>query len=141
MPPDYSMRSHCKGGGMTTTTTRRGDLRLRPPRNPVDPRAVGWWRTTLALLFGVPFAALVALGLLIPPARAWFLLPAALVAVVGVPLVLALPRWWYRVHRWEVTDAAAYTRSGYFWQEWRGAATAPGQTAQHPPAAREPRLG
>jgi membrane protein YdbS with pleckstrin-like domain len=36
-----------------------------------------------------------------------------------VPLTLALPRWWYRLHRWEVTDAAVHTRSGYFWQEWR----------------------
>jgi len=126
---------------MTTTTTRRGDLRLRPPRNPVDPRAVGWWRTTLALLFGVPFAALAALGLLIPPARAWFLLPAALVAVVGAPLVLALPRWWYRVHRWEVTDAAVYTRSGYFWQEWRVAPMSRIQTVDTQRGPLEQRFG
>lgn len=104
---------------MTTTTERPGELRLRPPRNPVDPRAVGWWRTTLALVFGTPVAVLAVLGFLITPARFWLLLPAAIIVLIGAPLTLALPRWWYGLHRWEVTDAAAYTRSGYFWQEWR----------------------
>lgn len=41
------------------------------------------------------------------------------VAVAGVAAAVLLPAWWYRVHRWEVTESAVYTRSGYFWQEWR----------------------
>jgi len=30
-----------------------------------------------------------------------------------------MPRWRYRVHRWELTDAAVYTRTGWWTQEWR----------------------
>jgi membrane protein YdbS with pleckstrin-like domain len=93
--------------------------RLRPPRNPVDRRAVGWWTTNLLLLFAAPVSVLVLLGVLITPARFWLLAPAALIAVIGLVAVPALPRWWFRVHRWEVTGHAVYTRTGWFWQEWR----------------------
>ena len=30
-----------------------------------------------------------------------------------------MPRWRYNVHRWEVTDQALYTRSGWFSVHWR----------------------
>ncbi|MEV6630431.1 PH domain-containing protein [Actinoplanes sp. NPDC051470] len=93
--------------------------RLRPPRNPVDRRAIGWWTTNLVILFAGPVLTLVLLGVLISPARFWLLLPALIGAVAGVVAVPALPRWWFRVHRWEVTDTAVYTRTGFFWQEWR----------------------
>jgi uncharacterized protein len=93
--------------------------RLRPPRHPVDPRAVGWWTTDLVLLFAPPILLLVLLGALIAPARFWLFLPAAVLTAAGLAMVLALPRWWFRVHRWEVTDTAVYTRTGFFWQEWR----------------------
>jgi membrane protein YdbS with pleckstrin-like domain len=119
---------------MTTTV-------LRPPRHPVDRRAVAWWRTTLALLLGTPVAVLAVLGLLISPARFWLLLPAVVLAVVAAPLVLALPRWWYRLHRWEVTDAAVYTRSGYFWQEWRVAPLSRIQTVDTQRGPLEQRFG
>ena len=62
---------------------------------------------------------LVVLGVLIAPARAWLMLPAVLVAVIGGVLGVLLPRWWYAKHRWEVTQEAVYTRTGYFWQTWR----------------------
>src|SRR5262245_60296910 len=93
--------------------------RLRPPQNPVDRRAVGWWTTNLVILFAMPVSVLLVLGLLISPARFWLLTPALLIALAGVLLAPALPRWWFRVHRWEVTDTAVYTRTGFFWQEWR----------------------
>ncbi|GID28776.1 PH domain-containing protein [Paractinoplanes brasiliensis] len=93
--------------------------RLRPPRNPVDRRAVGWWTTNLLLLVAAPVVVLLVLGWLIEPARFWLAGPAVVVAVAGVAAVVALPRWWFRVHRWEVTDIAVYTRTGRFWQEWR----------------------
>ncbi|GAB2582875.1 hypothetical protein [Kribbella endophytica] len=49
-----------------------------------------------------------------PPAALWPLAPAAVVAVVWPPFVTALPLWWYRVHRWEITEDAEYVRAGYF---------------------------
>ncbi len=97
----------------------RGKVRLRPPRNALDQRVVGWWRLQ-GSLFWVPLVLVLALlGLLIAPARFWLLTPAAVFAVLGLAWVIAMPLWWFKVHRWEVTETAVYTRSGFFWQEWR----------------------
>ncbi len=106
---------------MSTTGTAPADsgTRLRPPRHPVDPRAVGWWTANLLLLVVPPVAVLVLLGALIAPARFWLLLPAGVLAVVGAAAVATLPRWWFRVHRWEVTDTAVYTQTGWWSRERR----------------------
>ncbi|WP_214367942.1 PH domain-containing protein [Pseudonocardia sp. H11422] len=106
------------GTGGKSAPVPGGTVRLRPPRNPLDTRAVGWWRTHCLLGSGTPALTLAGLGLLIGPARLW-LLPAAVLAVLGGAASVLLPLWWYRLHRWEVTDTAVYTRSGYLWQEWR----------------------
>lgn len=94
-------------------------VRLRPPNNSLNERVVGWWRVQLLLAAVIPVAVLAVLGLLIEPARRWLLLCAVVLAVLGLACVLFLPSWWFRVHRWEVTDEAVYVRTGAFWQEWR----------------------
>ncbi|MFD6247071.1 PH domain-containing protein [Streptomyces roseolus] len=94
-------------------------VRLRPPRNAVDRRAVGWWRAQCLLGTAVPVAVLAVLGALIGPARTWLLAAAAVLAVAGLACTAFFPAWWYRVHRWEVTDEAVYVRTGALWQEWR----------------------
>lgn len=94
-------------------------VRLRPPENAVDRRAVGWWRTQCLLATAVPVTVLGVLGGLIAPARFWLLLPAAVLAAAGLACTAFFPAWWYRVHRWEVTDEAVYVRTGALWQESR----------------------
>ncbi|MEU1331505.1 PH domain-containing protein [Streptomyces sp. NPDC005865] len=94
-------------------------VRLRPPRHRLDRRAVAWWRTRLLLTAAAPAAVLGLLGALITPARFWLLLPAAAVAGAGLVAGALLPPWWYRLHRWEVTDDAVYVRTGFFWTEGR----------------------
>ncbi|MFF1482175.1 PH domain-containing protein [Streptomyces sp. NPDC058301] len=94
-------------------------VRLRPPRNALDARAVGWWRAQLLLLAAVPVLVLGVLGVLVGPARVWLLGSAAALAALGAACAALLPLWWYRVHRWEVTEDAVYVRTGYFWQESR----------------------
>ncbi|OXM68710.1 PH domain-containing protein [Amycolatopsis vastitatis] len=96
-----------------------GTVRLRPPRNALDRRAITWWRAQGALVFGPVTLVLAVLGLLIPPAAFWLLVPAAVVALLGVAWCVFLPRWWFGLHRWEVTGTAVYVRSGFLWQEWR----------------------
>ncbi|ADD44706.1 PH domain-containing protein [Stackebrandtia nassauensis] len=93
--------------------------RLRPPRNRIDRRAVLWW-TLRALIGSVVFVGggLVAFALF-PDARPWVWPPLVLFAVIGLVLTLITPRWRYRVHRWEVTDEAVYTATGWFTKEWR----------------------
>ncbi|MFI8516334.1 PH domain-containing protein [Streptomyces sp. NPDC085481] len=99
--------------------TGENAVRLRPPRNAVDGRAVVWWRVRLLVTTAVPVAVLAALGALVGPARTWLFAAAAAVAVLGLACTAFFPAWWFRVHRWEVTEDAVYVRTGALWQEWR----------------------
>ncbi|MER5961722.1 PH domain-containing protein [Streptomyces sp. NPDC002057] len=94
-------------------------VRLRPPRNAVDERAVTWWRTRLLVTTALPVVVLGVLGAFIGPARFWLLTAAGAVAAVGLACTAFFPAWWFRVHRWEVTEDAVYVRTGALWQEWR----------------------
>lgn len=94
-------------------------LRLRPPRHRVSPRAVTWW-TTQAVLFVSVLLIIPIIGLIaLPAARSWLVLAAVVVAVLGLAYILVMPRWRFRVHRWETTDEAVYTSAGWISQEWR----------------------
>lgn len=98
---------------------REGTLRLRPPRNLVERRAIWCWATTALLEAAVPAVVLGVLAALIGPARSWLLAAVTVVLVAGVVYAVAMPLWRYRVHRWEVTEDAVYTRAGWLWQQWR----------------------
>jgi uncharacterized protein len=91
---------------------------LRAPGNRVSRRAIGYW-TARAAASG----AAVLLAELILAALSGFPVPwrAALIvtAVLAASHAIIMPRWRYRVHRWEVTDQALYTRSGWFSVHWR----------------------
>ncbi len=96
-----------------------GELHLRPPRHRVSRRAIRLWTVQAllnALVTLVPL--LVVLGAW-PEARAWLGAATAVIAVAAVGYVLVMPRWRYRVHRWEATDDAVYTSAGWLNQEWR----------------------
>lgn len=93
--------------------------KLRPPRNQFDRRTLPWWRLQLLLTTALPVVPLALLGILIAPARLWLLGPAIAIAVIGLASAAVMPIWWYRVHRWEVTDTAVYSLTGYFWRTWR----------------------
>lgn len=97
----------------------QAQVRLRPPTNRVDPRAVRYWMTSEAIANGVVTIVLGTLALLIPPARPWLLLALGVALVIGIPYMIIMPIWRFRVHRWEITEDAVYTRSGWLWQEWR----------------------
>ncbi|WP_432074730.1 PH domain-containing protein, partial [Streptomyces wuyuanensis] len=99
--------------------TGEGAVRLRPPSNTLNERAVAWWRSQCLLTTAVPVAVLAVLGAFIGPARTWLWIVAGVLAVLGLAGTAFLPSWWYRVHRWEVTGEAVYVRTGALWQEWR----------------------
>lgn len=94
-------------------------LQLRPPRHQVSRRAIAWWTVHAVLSVFTLLVALVA-GLAVwRDARPWLAWLAGAVVVLGVVYTLVMPRWRFRVHRWEVTDAAVYTSAGWLNQEWR----------------------
>ena len=95
-------------------------IALRPPREPLDPRVRTWWRVHCVLGPLAPAVVLLVLGLLIDPVS-WFVPVAVALVVAGLVVAAVFPAYWYRVHRWEVTDDAVYTRAGFVWQEWRAA--------------------
>src|SRR5712692_7874979 len=91
---------------------------LREPGNKVSRRAVSYW-TARAVASG----ASVVLGEVVVATTTGFTVTWRAVIAATAVLVLAhaaiMPRWRYRVHRWEVTDEALYTRSGWFSVHWR----------------------
>ncbi|NNG35708.1 PH domain-containing protein [Nakamurella aerolata] len=94
---------------------------LRPPREPVDRRCLPWWSCQLVVAAAVVVLMLLGAAWFIPAARAWLLPAAAVAAVLAIPAVIVVPRVLMRVHRWEVTDEAVFTRTGLLWQQWRAA--------------------
>ncbi|PZS38462.1 MAG: hypothetical protein DLM62_13690 [Pseudonocardiales bacterium] len=94
-------------------------LRLRPPRHRVSSRAIIWWSTQAALEVAAVLVPLV-IGLLAwTDARSWLIPSTAAVAIIGLGYLLVMPRWRFRVHRWETTDDAVYTSTGWINQQWR----------------------
>lgn len=96
-------------------------LRLRPPRHRVSGRAIWWWTTrSLAVALAITVVPVVpAIFIDAQPARMWLLIAAGVLGSLGLIVTVVMPQWRYRVHRWEVTDTAVYTSSGWIWQEWR----------------------
>jgi membrane protein YdbS with pleckstrin-like domain len=76
-----------------------------------------------ALAAAIPWAVL-ALGqvvwFVIDHSRWWLNAAAAAVTIVGaLVFVVVVPLWRFRVHRWDVSPDAVYTRSGWLVQERR----------------------
>jgi membrane protein YdbS with pleckstrin-like domain len=95
-------------------------MNLRPPSERVSPRAKRYWALRAAAGWIVVIALELVLGLTSWP---WLgdVLPVVLPVTVVVALahVIVMPRWRFHVHRWESTDTAVYTQSGWFDQERR----------------------
>lgn len=95
------------------------DLQLRSPAHLVSRRARPYWTVRAIpgwLIVGViEFCVLAGVG-----APTAVVVPVvAVTAVLAVAHLVVMPQWRYRVHRWEITDTAVYTQSGWFSQERR----------------------
>ena len=87
---------------------------LREPINRVDPRAKTLWRVGPLVLGVLGVAAAVVVAVVVDQARWIAVLAAVAVVVVTVAWVAVVPQWRYRFHRWEVSDDAVYSQSGWF---------------------------
>ena len=92
---------------------------LREPANQVSPNAVRMWRTTAWAQF-VFSALVVAVAWLLVEGAPWGLvLASAVVLLPGIAYAVWMPPLRNRIHRWEVTDDAVFTRSGWLTTELR----------------------
>lgn len=94
-------------------------LTLRDPRNLVSPRAKRYWMARAAVPWLVFVGAQVAYLVSVPGSRSTRV--AVLMASVAMAAVhvTVMPQWRYRVHRWEASDTAVYTQSGWLSQQRR----------------------
>jgi hypothetical protein len=99
-------------------------LRLREPANRVSPRARSYW--TVRALAGWIVVAIPVTVIATQVPIGW--LVALIAAVIAIAHLVVMPRWRYRVHRWEATPDAVYTQTGWFNQERRIAPIARVQT-------------
>ena len=109
---------------------------LRSPRERVSPKARLMWMAT-DLLRLVPVTVVLVLGG--GPWR-WFALPGWLwagYAVLAAAYVVGMPLWRWRTHRWEVTETAVYTQTGWWARERRIAPMSRIQTVDHAEGAVE----
>jgi len=91
---------------------------LREPSQRVSPRARLMWLLGAALQGGVLLVVLVLVG----PVRGWVTVPwwaLTLATVAVVVYLVVVPQWRYLVHRWEITDTAVYTQTGWWARERR----------------------
>ncbi len=92
---------------------------LREPANLVSPNAVRMWRIMAWVSVGVVSLIAVVLWLVLPSWPWWATAIALVVVVPEIPYAIWMPKIRYRVHRWEVTDEAVHTRSGWLIVERR----------------------
>ncbi len=91
---------------------------LRVPGNRVSRRAISYWTARAALSGGTVVLAEAGGAAAAGFPTAW-LAVLAVTAFLVAAHALIMPRWRFSVHRWEVTDQALYTRSGWFSVHWR----------------------
>lgn len=97
------------------TTVTMADPLWRPSTN-----APKLWAITAALTWAPIIVAEIVAAILIPGLPTWLVGAIAAVTVLGAAVhVLMVPAWRYRVHRWEISDTAVYTRTGWFTHERR----------------------
>jgi uncharacterized protein len=103
-------------------------LELRAPAHLVSRRARAFW--TVRALPGWIVTGLVAAAILAGSDLSRGPVTAIAIALAALALVhlVVMPQWRYRVHRWEITDTAVYTQSGWLTQERRIAPLARVQT-------------
>jgi uncharacterized protein len=91
---------------------------LREPAHQVSPRAVGFWRLGALIQLGVLLMGAV-VWYLLSPHPWWSVLIAVVVLAASAAYAVVMPPLRFRIHRWEVTPTAVFTRSGWLAREQR----------------------
>ena len=112
------------------------DLTLREPSQRVSPRARVMWLVGAVLEGAVadrrPAGGRLRVGAVRPA-----VVGAGVFGLLLLAYVVVVPRWKYAVHRWEVTDTAVYTQTGWWTRERRIAPLSRIQTVDYSEGALE----
>jgi len=92
---------------------------LRPPANQVSPRAIWYWFSRAAAGWLIFLALQTVAWVMDWPIPPWHPQVLTVTVLLAIAHLAVMPRLRYRVHRWELTDDAVYTRAGWLTQEWR----------------------
>lgn len=92
---------------------------LRAPANRASPRAVSYWRLAAILQAVLVLVPVTAAYVIFSPHPWWGTALLVLLALLLLARVVVVPGFRYRIHRWEVTDTAVFTRSGWLTIEER----------------------
>ena len=101
------------------TTPEPGTQRLREPAHRVSARARSWWSLRSAVGTVVVLLPQVVAAFVLPAVADVLLVTGVATLVVGIAHLLVVPRFRFALHRWEVTDDAVHTLSGWLRLEWR----------------------
>ena len=100
--------------------SQRAAVTLVDPANPPSRKAPLVWAIGAAIPWLVLAVGQVVWFAVVDDRLAWVHVTAAAVTVVGMAVfVIVVPLWRYRVHRWDISPQAVYTRSGWLVQERR----------------------
>ena len=89
---------------------------LRDPAHRVSAKAPLLWTLEAAIPSGLSLGALLVVDL-VWWSFPWWVWPP--LVVLAIAYVVAMPRVRYRIHRWESTDTAVYTQTGWLSRERR----------------------
>lgn len=104
---------------MTTEQPASTSFALRAPGHLVHRRAIAYW-TVRALIGWLALTAIQVFFLIDhPDTRTVRVILLSVTVALALAHLVVMPRWRYRVHRWEATPTAVYTQSGWFNQERR----------------------
>ena len=117
------------------------ELQLREPSQRVSPRARTMWLVGAATEGAVTLGILLVVGVRVGPGRRAAGGCRCLVGLLLAAYVVVVPRWKYAVHRWEVTDTAVYTQTGWWTRERRIAPMSRIQTVDYSEGALERLFG
>ncbi|MET0901552.1 MAG: PH domain-containing protein [Mycobacterium sp.] len=96
-----------------------GSVTLRDPRYRPSSKAPLVWAVSAAIPWAVVLIGVTLWGVLDDRLR-WLQICVVAVALLSaVVSVGVVPVWRYRVHRWEISDQAVFTRTGWLMQERR----------------------
>lgn len=92
---------------------------MREPAHLVSPRAKRMWLVSALAEWLFPLVAILGWVILAPGHRSWQLPVGIGLGLLAIAHLAIMPTFRYRVHRWEVTDSAVYTQTGWLRLERR----------------------